>query len=90
VPIESYGLLEDGSIGDWRVIEHQPGFIPDDRFSSLLYVYGSAPNALVATDIYENERPIGAAEAKGLPEYYAYDDFNFKELIGRALAKNRT
>jgi hypothetical protein len=90
VPIESYGLLEDGSIGDWRVIDHQPGFIPDDKFSSLRYVYGSSPSALVATDIYENERPIGAAEAKGLPEYYAYDDFNFKELIGRALAKNRT
>lgn len=89
VPIESYALLEDGSIGDWRIIESHPGFAPDDKFASLLYVYGVPPNALVATDIYGNKRSITASEAKGLPEYYAYDDFNFKELIKGHIAKSR-
>ena len=81
VPIESYSLLETRKIGDWRIIERHPEFIPGDEFKSLLYVYGTPPYALYATDIYGNKRPISVDEAKGLPEYYGHDDFYFQRLI---------
>lgn len=86
VPIESYGLLEIGSIGDWRIIEHDPEFRPGDEFKSLLYVYGSPPNALTATDIYGNRKAISEKDAVGLPRYYGHDDVNFKKLIESQLA----
>ena len=81
VPIESYGLLEIGSIGDWRIIEHDPDFTPGDEFKSLLYVYGSPPNALTATNIYGNRSAISEKEAVGLPRYSGNDDKNFRKLI---------
>lgn len=81
VPIDSYLLLEARKAGDWRIIERHPDYVPEEEFKSLLYVYGTPPNALVATDIYGNKRPISVNEAKGLPEYYGNDDFYFKKLI---------
>lgn len=86
VPIESYSLLEVGALGDWRIVDHQPGYVPDERFHALRYVYGAAPFALTVTDIFENSRPISAQEAEGLPEFSPYDDFRFKELIMAALS----
>ncbi|MDM5181660.1 Imm26 family immunity protein [Massilia sp. DJPM01] len=81
VPIESYSLLEVRSMGDWRIIGHTPGFAPGSQFNSLRYVYGSSPNTLVATDVFGKKEPISAADAKGLPEYCAYDDLRFRKLV---------
>lgn len=87
VPIDCYSLLEIGDMGDWPIIERQPAFVPGEHFSSLRYVYGVPPYALVTTDIFGNNRPIDVAEAKGLPEYSAYNDFRFKKMILARLAE---
>lgn len=81
VPIESYSLLEVRSMGDWRIIGHTPDFVPGPQFNSLRYVYGSSPNTLVATDVFGKKEAISAADAKGLPEYCAYDDLRFGKLV---------
>lgn len=88
IPIESYSLLEVGKIGEWRIIERDPSFIPGEKFNSLLYVYGSSPRSLTATDIYGNKKHIEANEAQGIQKYYAYDDFYFKKLIKDHFSKN--
>jgi hypothetical protein len=91
VPIDCFSLLEMGDMGDWRIIERQPDFVPGEEFRRLRYVYGTPPNALIATDIFGNKKPIHVAEAKGLPEYSAYNDFRFKKMILARLAeKGRT
>ena len=87
VPIDSYGLLEVSVMGDWRIIDRQPGFVPDERFRALRFVYGLAPHALTVTDISGNTRPISVAEARDLPEYSPYNDFRFKKLILDRLAE---
>ena len=81
IPIDSYMLLEVKKMGDWRIIESDPGFVPDEKFKSLRYVYGTPPYTLIETDIYENERPISEGEAKGVPEYYPHNDFHVKQLL---------
>ncbi|NHZ36913.1 Imm26 family immunity protein [Massilia rubra] len=89
VPIESYALLETGSIGDWRTIGHTPDFVPGPRFACLRYRYGSTPNTLMAIDIYGNKAPVSAAEADGLQEYASYDDFTLNEFIASHLLQKR-
>lgn len=86
VPIESYSLLEMRSIGDWRIIGHTVNFVPGPELKDLRYVYGSSQNSLYATDIYDKDEPISAADAKGLPEYVAYDDFRFQLFIAEHAA----
>jgi hypothetical protein len=81
IPIDSYLLLEAKKMGDWRIIESDPTFVPGEKFSSLRYVYGTPPHALIETDIYENERPISENDAKALPEYYGHNDFHVKQLL---------
>lgn len=81
VPIESYSLLETRSIGDWRIIGHTAGFVPGPEFKDLRYVFGSSRNSLYAIGIDDQDQPISAADARGLPEYVAYDDFRFQLLI---------
>jgi hypothetical protein len=81
LPIDIYSLLETRKRGDWRIIEHHPDYRPDPDFKNLLYVYGSSPNCLTATDIYGNKRAITVEEARGLPKYSPCTDFNFKKLV---------
>jgi len=81
IPIDSYLLFEAKKMGDWRIIESDPGYVPDERFNSLRYVYGVPPYTLTETDIYENERPISEADAKGLSRYHGHNDFHVKQLL---------
>lgn len=81
VPIDSYLLLEVKKMGDWRIIENDPNFVPGEEYASLRFVYGTPPNALMQTDIYENEKPISEKDAKGLPRYFGHNDFHIKQIV---------
>jgi len=83
IPIDSYMLFEAKKMGDWRIIESEPGYVPDERFNSLRYVYGTPPYTLIQTDIYGNKSPISEADAKGVPEYHPHNDFHVKQLLSQ-------
>ncbi|MDN4038154.1 Imm26 family immunity protein [Massilia sp. YIM B02443] len=43
VPIDCYSLLEIGDMGDWRIIERQPGFVPGEHFQLVeICIWSSA------------------------------------------------
>lgn len=89
IPIDSYSLLEVGDVGDWRIIESHPGFVPSKKLDGLRYVYGISPNALVVTDIYENESKTSVENACGVPKFFAYDDYDLKELLAAEISRRR-
>lgn len=89
VTIDSYGLLDTGKDGDWRVIGHTDDFTPGEQFKNIRFVYGSPPHALTAVDIFDKEEPITERAAAGLPFYSARRDWHVKELLKEKLNEKR-
>lgn len=89
LPIDTYSLLEAKKMGDWRIIEHNPDYKPGEEFKSLLYVYGTPPHDLTATDIYGNKKSISAEDAKGLPKYSSSTDSTLKRRIAEHFANHK-
>lgn len=77
--LDSYGLFERKSKGDWRVIAHQDGYVtPEDE--AIKFAYGS-PGSCKLVDIFDNEQDIDHSDAKGYPRYSPFRDVDVKEKI---------
>ncbi len=87
--IDSYSLLEVGKDGHWRIIGHTPNYKPGDEFKNIRFVYGSAPNALKAVDVFDKEQPISADAAKAFPSYASRGDTNVKQFIADRISSKK-
>ncbi|WP_312936678.1 Imm26 family immunity protein [Pseudomonas sp.] len=78
--LDSYGLFDRKSEGDWRIVGHQPGYAaPTDEL--IYFTYGVGPFCK-RVDQFDREVAISAEAAKTYETYSPMGDADVKEALG--------
>ncbi|MDR1848537.1 MAG: immunity 26/phosphotriesterase HocA family protein [Zoogloeaceae bacterium] len=76
--INSYGLFDRKSVGNWRIVGHHHGFVPGEE-RGVYFTYGVGPFWKI--DLFDNEIQITESEARKLPLYVTQDDAKVKKWL---------
>lgn len=80
--LNSYGLFDKKSSGEWRIIASDPGYTPEN-IDGFYFIYG-VPGDLKKIDILGNDSPISDARAKAYPSCVPKSDAHVKSFIALA------
>ncbi|WP_197326187.1 Imm26 family immunity protein [Ralstonia solanacearum] len=79
VILDSYSLFDRKTEGDWRIVAHQENFEPR-LVSDVFFTYGDGDGRR-KVDVFDNETPVSASEARDIPSYSPLGDESVKREI---------
>ena len=75
--VDSYGLFDRKIEGDWRIVGHDGGFVP--QAENAYFAYGAGQYWKV--DIFGSEVEVSQREAEKLPPYSPQGDLKVKQWL---------
>lgn len=88
VVLDSYGLFQRKSEGNWGFVGKTENYIPDADASKTKFAWGVSGNQK-STDIFDRVESISDAEASLLPRCSPKGDFDVKEFIKASISKSK-
>lgn len=85
--LDSYGLFDRKSSGDWRIIGHEDNYVPHD-VEGIYFTYGVAASCKRMDIFSQNVTPISQSEKSKYIEVSPMGDMYVKKIIAEKIKSN--